>query len=525
MKLVFENALPKDPDVSIVLLDWSVRESFHVLDYLSTQTVPKERYEIIWIEYYNRRAEEITQRLKTGVGQGKPPIIDTWVVMDMPHTLYYHKHLMYNVGIVVSRGNIVTFMDSDAVVGPGFVEAIIQSFTENSGIVLHMDQVRNINRKFYPFNYPALEEIAAEGCANFVNGKPRGLIDKSDPLHLPNYGACMSARRDDLILMGGADEQRDYLGHMCGPYDMTFRLLNAGKKEIWHQDEWLYHTWHPGQAGDKNYGGPHDGRHMAQAALCARRRGEIFPRVENPAIKKLRLKRDVSRDILLSLVVSEENTKEWSIDERTVNTAGHSHGFSSIDEKGRKKSSIMRGLMVPLGNPLAGARLYAFAAEIILGHVLTNIPPAIKKGLNRSGSGGHDSGADQAEQTNNMPGFLHRMFGFLIGPLNWHEYVIDRCWHCLNDLRNMGINEIAVFCSGYPAKVLCAISKDMHIRITAIYDISVEKTKFMGHNLIPVVDIGDYTGPVIIASFEDVIEKTELLKERGVAPEMVVDLW
>ena len=32
----------KQPKVSFILLDWSVRESFHFLHYLSQQTVPRE---------------------------------------------------------------------------------------------------------------------------------------------------------------------------------------------------------------------------------------------------------------------------------------------------------------------------------------------------------------------------------------------------------------------------------------------------------------------------------------------------
>jgi len=60
------------------------------------------------------------------------------------------------------------------------------------------------------------------------------LLDKADPLHTRNYGACMSALREDLVDIGGADEHLDYLGHICGPYEMTFRLVNAGRKEIWH---------------------------------------------------------------------------------------------------------------------------------------------------------------------------------------------------------------------------------------------------------------------------------------------------
>jgi hypothetical protein len=525
MKLVFENTSLKQPIVSIVLLDWSVRESYHVLDYLHRQTVPKERYEIIWIEYYDRRAKEIERRLSKGIGTNVSPAIDTWIVMDMPHSIYYHKHLMYNAGIVFGKGKIITFMDSDAVAGPAFIESVIRSFNENSDIVVHMDQVRNVNKKFYPFNYPSIEEIKGEGCANLVKGKPRGLTDGSDPLHLPNYGACMSATRNDLISIGGADEHRDYLGHMCGPYEMTFRLVNAGKRELWHQDEWLYHTWHPGQAGDRNYGGPHDGRHMSQAALSARRTRRILPRIENPAVRELRLKNDVSRELLLPLVISDKNMKEWTIDEETVNTVGHSMGFSFLGSKQEGKSRSVRSFVAPLDSPLAIATLYIVAAEIILKQIIAGIVLAVERAFKKVRSGDSPAGSAHAFQKDGTAKLLYRVFTMFRNPVGSCEYIIDRCWHCLNDLKTEGINEIALLCSGDVAKVLCIVSKDMHMGITALYEGRGKKKKLMGHKVLPVDTIKYCKGPVVIASFHNVVKKAELLKEEGVPREIIVDLW
>ena len=125
--------------------------------------------------------------------------------------------------------------------------------------------------------------------------------------------ACL--QRDDLIAIGGADEHIDYLGHICGPYDMTFRLMNAGRKEVWHQNEWLYHTWHPGQAGDKNFAGPHDGYHMSTTALDVRWTGRMLPLDENPAIALLRLKKtdSPSQTLLFSHIIQSNKIKIWTL--------------------------------------------------------------------------------------------------------------------------------------------------------------------------------------------------------------------
>ncbi len=254
MEILFEHKFSKRPLMSIVLLDWSVRDSCHVLHYLHHQNVSRELYEIIWIEYYDRRLSDIEIGLRKSSIFGTHPVVDKWIVMSMPNDTYYHKHLMYNVGIVLSSGRIICFCDSDAVLKPTFVESIIESFNEDSNIVLHLDELRNNNKNFYPFCYPSFEEIVTSGTTNAVDGKPRGLVNMSAPdkIHRLNYGACMCALREDLISIGGADEHVDYLGHICGPYEMTFRLANYGKKELWHQNEWLYHTWHPGESGKRS---------------------------------------------------------------------------------------------------------------------------------------------------------------------------------------------------------------------------------------------------------------------------------
>lgn len=269
----------KNPKVSLILLDWSVRESFHILHYLRNQNVDRAFFEVVMIEYYSRESDSL-KKLKDD--------IDTWVILEMPDSCIYHKHLMYNVGIFMSHGEIVVFCDSDAMVTESFIRAILDTFEKNERIVLHLDEFRNIRRDFYPFNFQSFEDVNGDGCINNINGKTSGIMDIYDPLHSVNYGACMCAKRSDIISIGGADEHIDYSGHICGPYDMTFRLVNYGCQEIWHESEFLYHTWHPGQAGEDNYLGPHDGRHMSTTALEALTTGRIMPLLENEAIRLLR---------------------------------------------------------------------------------------------------------------------------------------------------------------------------------------------------------------------------------------------
>jgi hypothetical protein len=291
------------PAVSLVLLDWSVRESFQLLHYLEQQTAARETFEVVVVEYYGCESLALAPFRET---------VDTWALLEMPAACYYHKHLMYNAGIVLARGEVVLFCDSDAMVRETFIESVARAFQEDGRQVLHLDQFRNVRRDLYPFAYPSFEEVLGPGCINNAGGRPRGLAAEADPLHERNYGACMAARRADLIAIGGADEHGDYLGHICGPYEMTFRLGNWGVRERWHPTEFLYHTWHPGQAGEGNYLGPHDGRHMSTTALEALATGRTDPLEANPAIARMRADAGIDAATLASCLIAPDRIARWT---------------------------------------------------------------------------------------------------------------------------------------------------------------------------------------------------------------------
>jgi len=82
--------------------------------------------------------------------------------------------------------------------------------------------------------------------------------------------------------------------------------------EVWHPSEFLYHTWHPGQAGDGNYLGPHDGRHMSTTALEARTSGRVLPLLENPAIAALRSAIALDEGVLEQELIGPDRPAAWA---------------------------------------------------------------------------------------------------------------------------------------------------------------------------------------------------------------------
>jgi hypothetical protein len=270
------------PRVSIILIDWGVRESFHSVHYLNRQTAPRDAYELIWLEFYDHKPRGLREMATRGPSGG--PALDKWVVLGFPHDCIFHKHRLYNVGLLLARGDICVICDSDAMFAPTFVDSILAAFAQAPRAVVHIDEVRNVSPEYYPFNYPTIEDVLGAGCINWHGTTTLGLDNSHDILHHANYGACMAARRKDLLAVGGADEHLDYLGYVCGPYELTFRLASYyGRPERWLPGEYVYHTWHPNQgAGNTDRHGPHDGYFMSLLALDARASFRTAPCLANP---------------------------------------------------------------------------------------------------------------------------------------------------------------------------------------------------------------------------------------------------
>lgn len=326
--------------VSLILLDWSVRESPHIIHYLRNQTVEPDDIEIIYIEFYNREFEGL---------RPYEDRVDIWVALEMPQELYYAKHLMYNAGIALASGEIVVICDLDALVRPTFIERIIRAFEEDPEIVLHIDQFRSMRREFYPFNFPTIDDVVGQGCINNAGGVTTGIRDTQDTIHTRNYGACFCARRVDAIAAGGADMHIDYVGHICGPYDLTFRLRNMGRRIVWAEDEFMYHTWHPGTDGGQNYLGPHDGRNFSTTSMEFLVTGEVAPLRENPGIRHLRTASTTDPSVAMADLIEPIYLDHWRADDLIVRAPvlrledyrtpiGVSEGRFFLADHGRRRS-------------------------------------------------------------------------------------------------------------------------------------------------------------------------------------------
>ena len=259
------------PDVSVILLDWSVRERFHALQWLNRQTVDRSRFELLWIELHDRVVTEALDGADVLVTCGQRGL--------------YHKHAGYNVGLLQARGRIVTVCDSDAVFPPDFIASVAAAFErpgddEPRAIVLMHYERRTAAT--YPDGLSRMEDVAAYAWRELQ----------------PNVGACMSVRRVDALRFGGFDEHPAYRGYVCGPYELGWRLVNAGLPEIWHPEAvTLWHFAHPEPSGhflqfslDRwcEVSAPHVDFH-AWKAVEAFSTGRLLPSLEHPGVHAERM--------------------------------------------------------------------------------------------------------------------------------------------------------------------------------------------------------------------------------------------
>jgi len=206
-----------DIKISVVMVDGSFREKFHLIDCLENQTFPRGQYELIWVEHYDSVKDELASNKGVHI-----------TTLKMPTESLYHSSYCFNEGIRQSRGEILVIPDADVVVRPHFLETVKKAHEKWDELVMYIprwDEPEEKHRGEVSLRH--LEKVCV-----FRN-----------PF---NYGGCLTVRKDWLFMVNGYEQHEAFAGgfHANG-LDLYTRFKNLGLAIKWHPTERIYHPWHP----------------------------------------------------------------------------------------------------------------------------------------------------------------------------------------------------------------------------------------------------------------------------------------
>lgn len=258
VQVLCDNSFDVPPVLSIIVGNWGRLTADEIQLCLSLQTGPRAAFEVVWIEERDCGGPEIQPDPEPCSGQGLPPIADRVIAVTLPSGVETHRHLMYNLGLLSSRGRFVVIGEFDSVHDRSFVSSVVSA----------------------------------------LESEPDGVLRLG-----PSF---IAVAREDLIRLGGADEHVDYLGDLGGVEELVRRLVNAGRRERW----WT------GAGQDIACDVAPDGQVAAPVAVVGRT-GRLMPLVENEAVRRLR--ECGANDPLaptLAMAVSGERLEDWLVADR-----------------------------------------------------------------------------------------------------------------------------------------------------------------------------------------------------------------
>ena len=209
-----------NPKISVIMIDGGFRERFDSLDFFANQTLPRDQYELLWVEYY----DQINERLK-----GKISNYPNFKTLCLNRNDEYHSSYCFNAGILQSKGNLLVIPDADVFVEKNFFEDVLEEHTKMDNLVMYI-------QRFNEFEKDHKDEINLNHL-----GKVCVITDPA------NYGGCVTVQKKWLLDVNGY-EQHEYFGtgdHANG-LDMYIRFKNLGLPIMWHPKLKLFHPWHPG---------------------------------------------------------------------------------------------------------------------------------------------------------------------------------------------------------------------------------------------------------------------------------------
>jgi len=191
-----------------------------------------------------------------------------------------------------------------------------------------------------------------------------------------------------------------------------------------------------------------------------------------------------------------------------------------------KESSAQQGMKNLTKNPLTFLKFIKFFTIIFVKELCDKVPLIQQLLFRRDITSLEKSHEEIAPIEQELKSFKHllrtglRFFKRLI--LN-ESYVIGRCMQCLNDLNSIGVSEVVLFGDRWISGIIAILSDEYSINVKAAYHNIEDKVNTDTIHDLQIIK--EYAGKIIIASFDNVENKTSMLFKAGIKRNMIVDLW
>lgn len=207
------------PSISVVMVDGSFRERFHALTSLRDQSLPIDRYEIIWVEFFNDVRPDLAAEIEATPNA---------TLITLGRTGTYHSSHCFNAGIQAAKGELIVIPDADVVVEHDFLERLGTLHAANERLVTYC----------YRFN-----EVEQAGSGDVSIGHLKSVCILTHP---SNWGGCVAVRKKWLLEVNGYEMHPLFeTGDHGNDFDMYIRFKNLGLDVSWPREPVIYHPWHP----------------------------------------------------------------------------------------------------------------------------------------------------------------------------------------------------------------------------------------------------------------------------------------
>ena len=206
--------------ISIITWDGSFRESFHTVDTFGGQDFSAERFEFIWVDFYNNQNPNLLEKISK---YANARILN----LNNDKNLPWHLGKCLNAGIKEARGNILVIPDGDVIVSKDLLNKIEKEHEKYKDLVLYFrrwDEPADFHDDFNRYDINYLEKV----CVMYVP---------------TNYGGLISTRKQTLASVNNYEESKIFSGPGANGLELYIRLRNKGFPVKWHQTK-IFHPYH-----------------------------------------------------------------------------------------------------------------------------------------------------------------------------------------------------------------------------------------------------------------------------------------